>query len=114
MISTGSSKSAANAAAAGSWCSWEESRLATITLVSRAVVSCPFLLFTLADLAENLFDRCLGEGWSLFRGHRDPERSALDDLDLARQRFDLDLPFLDRDPQRHPRKDSSLVADCLG
>src|SRR5436305_14937445 len=114
MTSPGSAKRAARAAAAGSWCSCEESRPATMTLASRAVARRSFLLSTLADLAEDLFDRRLGERWSLLDGHRDPEGPLLNELDLAGQRFELDLPFLDRDQQRHPRKDSSLGADRLG
>ncbi len=85
-----------------------------MTLVSRAVALRISLLSTLADLSENLLDRRLGERWPFLGGYRDPEGTALNDLDLAWQRFDLDLPLLDRDPQRHPRKDSSLIPNRFG
>src|SRR4051812_35655642 len=102
MTSPGSAKRAANAAAAGLWCSCEESKPATMTLASRAVARGSFLLSTLADPAENLFDCSFREGRPLLDRHRDPERPSLHEFDLAWQRFDLDLPFLNRDPQRHP------------
>src|SRR5882724_236710 len=114
MTSPGSVRSAVSAAAAGSWCSCEESSPATMTLASRAVTGRPCLLSTLADLTENLINRRRREGRPLLRGHRDPERPSLNDLDLAWQWLDFDLPFLDRDPQGHPGKDSSLLADRLG
>lgn len=85
-----------------------------MTLVSRAVARWTFSLSTLTDLSENLFDRRFGERWPFLGGYCDPERASLDNLDLARQRFDLDLSFLDRDPQRHPGKDSSLIPYCFG
>src|SRR5437588_7217 len=90
-------------AAAGPCCSCEERRPATTTLVSRAVTRWAFSLSTFADLAEDLLDRRLRELRSLLGGHRDPEGAPLDDVDLAGERLDLDLSFLDRDPQRHPR-----------
>gem|GEM_PF-4624672 len=69
-----------------------------MTLVSRAVARRTFSLSTFADLSENLLDRRLRERWPLLGGYRDPERPSLNDLDLARKRFDLDLSLLDRNP----------------
>src|SRR5436305_4374398 len=114
MMSPGPARSTASSAAAGPCCSCEERRPATTTLVSRAVTRWAFSLSTFADLAEDLLDRRLRELRSLLGGHRDPEGAPLDDVDLAGERLDLDLSFLDRDPQRHPREDSRLVTDRLG
>lgn len=69
---------------------------------------------TLADLSENLVDRRLGERWSFLGGYRNPEGTSLDNRNLAGKRLDLDLSFLDRNPQRHPGKDPSLVTDRFG
>ena len=85
-----------------------------MTLASRAVARWTFSLPTLADLSENLIDRRHRERRSFLGGHRDPEGASLDDPDLAGKRLDLDLPLLDRDPQRHPGKDPSLVTDRFG
>jgi hypothetical protein len=85
-----------------------------MTLASRAVARRAFSLSTLADLSESLIDRGLGERGPFLDGYRDPEGASLDDLDLAGKRLDLDLSFLDRNPQRHPRKNSSLVPDRFG
>ena len=85
-----------------------------MTLASRAVACRTFSLSTLADLSEDLLDRRLGERWPLLGRYRDPEGASLNDLDLTGKRLDLDLPLLDRDPQRHPGKDSGLVADRFG
>src|SRR5204862_1185908 len=98
MTSPGSARRAANSAAAGVWCSCEERRPATMTLVSRAVARRTSSLSTLSDLSENLLDRGLRERWPLLGRHRDPERSSLNDLDLAWKRLDLDLSSLDRNP----------------
>src|SRR5436305_10202159 len=114
MTPPGPAKSAASSAAAGPWCSCEERRPATMTLASRAVAPSAFSLPTLADLSENLVDRRRGERRSFFGGHRNPEGASLDNPDLAGKRLDLNLPLLDRNPQRHPRKDPGLVTDRFG
>ena len=85
-----------------------------MTLTSRAVAPSAFSLPTLADLSENLVDRRRGERRSFFGGHRNPEGASLDNPDLAGKRLDLNLPLLDRNPQRHPRKDPGLVTDRFG
>jgi hypothetical protein len=85
-----------------------------MTLASRAVTRWASSLSTLADLSQNLIDRRFGESGSCLGRYRDPEGASLDDLDLGGKRLDLDLSFLDRNPQRHPGKDSGLLTDRFG